>query len=137
MILQVGGHLRSFSRLHIDQPRGAPSQLFLAHKKVAGTNPFGLALHGSQRASYRRSLRPSAFSNWRVFFFKAALHSGRLEKWIALSHCGSVQSSLARFRMPFPTSRQSCVTNSRTENIRSLPNLLSGKQFWKIGIGFA
>jgi hypothetical protein len=28
--------------------------------------------------------------------------------------------------MPSPTSRQSCVTNSLTENIRSRPNLLSG-----------
>jgi hypothetical protein len=49
----------------------------------------------------------------------------------SLSHCGFVKRSPARLRMPSPTSRQSCVTNSRTENIRSRPNLLSGKQFWK------
>ena len=33
-------------------------------------------------------------------------------------------------RMPSPTSRQSCVANHLTDNIRFRPNLLSDKQFW-------
>ena len=49
--------------------------------------------------------------------------------FVALWICEKI--SRAALRMPSPTLRQSCVTNPLTENIRSRPNLLSGKQFWK------
>jgi hypothetical protein len=43
----------------------------------------------------------------------------------------------ARLCMPSPTSRQPCVPNRLTQNIRCGSNLLCRKHFWKIGMGLA